>query len=194
MPDAKVKYLIGIDEAGRGPLAGPVAVGAVILLTQIKQRIRDSKQLTAKQRDEWYEWLCEQQKQNKLNFVAVLVSEKVIDKIGINKAIAWGIKQCLIRLKIQNSKAKILLDGGLKASVEFKNQKTIIRGDEKESVIALASIAAKVTRDRKMLTLHKRYPLYNLAQHKGYGTAAHYRALKKHGPCPIHRRSFIKNL
>ena len=202
MVKQEIKYLVGIDEAGRGPLAGPVAVGAVAMSSLpvgrqgsvLDSRVRDSKQLSAKQRDEWYQWLKNQQKQKKLKFAVALVSEKVIDKIGINKPIMLGINRCIIKLKIQSSKAKILLDGGLKAPEEFKNQKTIIKGDEKESVIALASIAAKVTRDRKMLTLHKHYPAYDFARHKGYGTAAHYLALKTHGPCPHHPRTFIKNL
>lgn len=127
-------------------------------------------------------------------FATALVSEQIIDTKGIVPAVRLGIKNCLQRLKLEPGACEIRLDGSLKAPRKFVFQHTIIKGDETEPVIALASIAAKVRRDRQMTRLAKLYPLYDFEIHKGYGTAAHYRALAKHGPCFIHRQTFIKGI
>jgi len=199
------KYVIGIDEAGRGPLAGPVAIGAVAIVSrsnldiQLSRfdlslgRLRNSKKLSPKKREQWYAWLKQQQKNRKFKFAVALVSAKIIDRIGIVQSINLAIKRCLKRLNLKPNQCHILLDGSLRAPQIYKNQKTIIRGDEIKPIIALASIIAKVTRDRKMIRLAKKFPNYNFEQHKGYGTKAHYRALNKHGLLPLHRRSFLKN-
>lgn len=197
------EMIIGIDEAGRGPLAGPVAVGAVIILKLHHTpkfwksnfgnlpKLKDSKKLSEKQREVWFEFLKEEKKQGNLNFAVALVSEKVIDKQGIVKAIKIGISNCLKKLKADPDSVEILLDGSLKAPPEFVNQKTIIKGDESEPIISLASIVAKVTRDRTMVNLAKRYPGYGFEVHKGYGIKAHYKAIKKLGISVIHRKSYL---
>ncbi len=182
-----MKYVVGIDEAGRGPLAGPVAIAAVVMPAGAKSKaskVRDSKKLNYKQREEIYSGL-------KLKFVCSLVGEKIIDKLGIVRAVRIGIKRCLKRLNFAPACCRILLDGSLKAPARYRNQKTIIKGDERVQIIALSSIVAKVRRDRRMIKLSQKYPAYDFHVNKGYGTRAHYRALKKHGPSPIHRRSFL---
>ncbi len=184
-----MKYIVGIDEAGRGPLAGPVSVGIVAMNEKdlLKWgRIKDSKQLREEKREEVFKKL----KNNK--FIVCYGSVKEIDSLGITRAIALAIERGLKNLKI-NVNSTILLDGSLKAPKEFKNQKTIIKGDEKETIIALASIVAKVSRDRLMKKLSKKYPKYELGIHKGYGTKKHISLIKKFGLSALHRRSFCKN-
>lgn len=188
------KLLLGIDEAGRGPLAGPVAVGAVVLLTHTLHfgGLKDSKKLSVLARDAWFAKIKIWQKEKKIRYAVSLVSERIIDKEGIVYAVSLGIKRCLDKLHVSPRMVSILLDGGLKAPRQFQAQRTIIRGDEKMAVIALASICAKVTRDRYMARLSKRYPGYALDVHKGYGTQSHRQAIRKYGPSPIHRRTFLK--
>lgn len=219
----KYKYIIGIDEAGRGPLAGPVAVGAVlfekdkyekfkkdvcgkglplkkfeaerkigrrlVLEEQTHTILKDSKKLSEKKREEWFEKI---KGNKKIRYAVCFISAKQIDKIGISKATENAIKRTLSKLEVKPKKSKILLDGTLKAPKEFKNQKTIIKGDEKEPIISLASIVAKVSRDRYLVKLSEKYPEYSFEKHKGYGTKLHYRMLKKRGICAIHRKSFLK--
>lgn len=183
----KKKYLVGVDEAGRGPIAGPVAIGAVLgSRAKILNKIRDSKRLSAKKRENW-------EKIIKTNFEChcVFISHKTIDKIGISKAVHLGVKKVL--KKIDAKIDLVLLDGALKAPKNYK-QKTIIRGDEKIPLISAASIIAKVARDKKMLAFHKKFPQYCFDRHKGYATKLHYKKLKKHGLCPIHRKSFLTKL
>lgn len=192
-------FLVGVDEAGRGPLAGPVAVGVVVMPISFrsvlkKYRVKDSKKLTENKREGWYKWLYKERRLGKINFATALVSHKIIDKKGIVYAVKLGIRKCLNRLNLRPLRCQILLDGSLKAPAKFKNQTTLIRGDETEPIIALASIAAKVRRDRHMTRLAKKYPKYNLEVHKGYGTKAHYVALKKYGPSVIHRLSFLRGV
>ncbi|MEK9209527.1 MAG: ribonuclease HII [Patescibacteria group bacterium] len=189
------KIIVGIDEVGRGPLAGPITIGAIVMGPLISEKkllknIKDSKKLTAKQREKWFKILKE-------NFECktASINSKTIDKIGIQKAAGLGAARVLQKItghpmsNVRTSDVLILLDGLLKAPRHYK-QKTIIKGDEKIPVISAASIIAKVTRDRKMLYLHKKYPQYGFNQHKGYGTKHHYKMLKKHGSCEIHRKSF----
>lgn len=192
------KYIIGIDEAGRGPLAGPVAVGTVKIKKDFNKKffkgIKDSKKLTEEERGTWFELAKNAQKRKELFFSVSLISNTIIDKHGISKAIKIGINKNLEKLSVSKKESYILLDGSLKAPIEYKNQFTIIKGDEKIPLISLASIVAKVTRDRYMKNLAKKYPKYGFEKHKGYGTEEHRRAIKKHGSISIHRKSFIKSL
>lgn len=194
-----MRTIIGIDEVGRGPIAGPTCVaafrmfGSELQTKNPKLSLRDSKKLTPRQREAWFEEIKILQSEGKCDFAVTMISAKIIDQIGISKAIQNALNQSLLSLN-PNSDSLILLDGSLKAPKEFKNQKTIIKGDEKIPAISFASIVAKVTRDRLMKRLAKKYPVYDFEVHKGYGTRAHYQKLKKHGLSAIHRHSFLKNL
>ncbi len=195
---ARSKYLVGIDEAGRGPLAGPVAVGVVLIeyrelpkLERLFRGVKDSKQLSARQREEWLGKLKEAQAEGILRFASALVGNLQIDNQGIVAAIRLGIKCGLNRLAVSPAESEVLLDGSLRAPANYLNQRTIIRGDESELIIALASIVAKVRRDHYMVALAKKFPQYGFEQHKGYGTAAHYRQIRQHGPTSCHRLSFL---
>jgi len=152
--------------------------------------LKDSKKLSEKQREEWFEIIRAERQRGALDFSVSFVSHIMIDKRGLTWALRIATARSLARLAITPTSA-IFLDGGLSAPDHFKNQRTIIKGDEKISVIALASIVAKVTRDRLMVKLAKKYPQYGFEKHKGYGTKEHYRAISKFGLCPIHRRSFL---
>lgn len=189
--------ILGIDEAGRGPLAGPVAVGVVSIPTVFNKKffkgIKDSKKLSQEERELWFSLATEAKKKGELDFRVALVSEKIIDKHGISYAIRLGIKRCLNRLGV-NKESQVFLDGSLKAPQEFKHQLTVIKGDEKIPVISLASICAKVVRDRKMIKLSKKFPQFSFDINKGYGTKFHLSALKKYGLTELHRQSFLKKL
>jgi len=195
--------MIGIDEVGRGPLAGPLTLGAFAIPKNIKLgwkikglsfEIKDSKKLLVSQREEVIKILYKLQKEKKVLFHTHSVSNKTIDKKGLSFCIKLAIKKTLKKLKIKPTECTVLLDGGLRAPDEYKSQKTIIKGDEKKLAIALASIVAKVKRDNTMRILAIKYPNYGFEIHKGYGTASHYKAIKKHGISPIHRKSFLKNV
>ncbi len=192
-----MNYIVGVDEAGRGPLAGPVSVGVVMVPRDfdfsIFGKLRDSKKLGPKKREEFFALIKKLAKEGKMLFAVSLVSEKIIDTKGISFAIKKGIEQNFKKLKIPKI-SKIYLDGGLKAQVDFKNQETIIKGDEKIPVISLASICAKVTRDLYMVRIAKKYPEYGFEIHKGYGTRKHYQCIREHGTRDVHRKSFCKNL
>lgn len=194
----KPKYTIGIDEVGRGPIAGPVAVGSFVFLDKNARRlfrgVKESKQLTESRREEWFTRISQAKKDGHVDFRVTFQSEKVIDSKGLSFAIRTALITSLEGLLLEPDESLVLLDGGLKAPSYFINQKTIIKGDEKEVVIALASICAKVLRDRKMVLLGKKYPQYKFETHKGYGTKAHYVAIKKSGLLPTHRRSFLKGI
>ena len=181
---------------GRGCLAGPLTVGAILKKGRVNLRgIKDSKKLSAKQREEWLRQIKNQKLKTKnLEIAIASVGAPIIDKIGISASARLAVGRCLRKLKIENYKLKILLDGSLYAPKTYLNQETIIKGDEKIPLIAAASIAAKVWRDGKMLRLAKKFPRYALEIHKGYGTLIHRRAIKKHGLSEIHRRSFCKKL
>lgn len=182
------KYIVGIDEAGRGPLAGPITFAFVSCPSRLRQKvfknIRDSKKLSAKQREEWFKFL---KTHPKLAFGTASVGPKIIDQRGISYVNRLAINRLVRKFKVRPS--KVFLDGGLKAPEEF-TQKTVIKGDEKIPVIAAASVIAKVTRDQKMLRLAKKFPKYGFEIHKGYGTEMHLARLEKHGPSEIHRKSF----
>lgn len=181
------EYICGIDEAGRGPLAGPVVAGAVILdkNTEILY-LNDSKKLSEKKREALFDEIME-----KALAVGVgIVDEKTIDDINILQATYKAMQMAIDNLKV---KPQVLLnDAVIIPDVDIPQEK-IIKGDAKSVSIAAASIIAKVTRDRLMLEYDETYPEYGFGGHKGYGTAAHIAKIKEIGPCPIHRRSFIKN-
>ncbi len=199
-----MKTIIGIDEAGRGPLAGPVAVGVFRLnqnfqpsILQFSKKnklpLRDSKKLSAKQRDEWFAIIKKWKIEERCDYAVVLVSALEIDKNGISKSIKKGIQKCLEKINAKKTD-QIFLDGGLYAPKEFKNQKTVVKGDEKILAISLASITAKVVRDAYLVRLHNKYPMYRFDNHKGYGTKEHYKAIQKYGASKVHRKTFLKNL
>lgn len=196
---------IGIDEAGRGPLAGPVSIGMFatdnkralwILKNLFENNLRDSKKLSEKKREEIYKKLLILKKQNLVYFSVSHTSNKIIDKYGISYAINLGINKSLNNLHSfygrKKSVMSIKLDGLLKAPREYAKQETIIKGDEKNIYIACASIVAKVSRDRLMCRLALKYPEYSFEIHKGYGTLLHTRLIAKYGLSKIHRASFCK--
>lgn len=179
------KNIAGVDEAGRGPLAGPVVVAAVVMpLDELIDGVNDSKKLSAKKRDTLYELIM----QKALRVKTSVISHEIIDDINILNATKRGMTECLDGL--EQTDAALIDAVKLQASVSTLS---IIHGDALSYSIAAASIIAKVTRDRLMLEYDRQYPQYNFAKHKGYGTAEHIKLLKEYGPCPIHRRSFIKN-
>ncbi|MFA7216874.1 MAG: ribonuclease HII [Candidatus Paceibacterota bacterium] len=190
--------IVGIDEVGRGPLAGPVTV--CVASCDFKDYLRfkkdknlpafgkDSKKLTPILRQKYFKYL----KKLSIDFSVVSVSNKIIDKKGISFSIKKAINEGLKKQKLNPKKCKILLDGGLYAPSEFLFQKTIIKGDEKEKIISWASIIAKVSRDNFMVKMHKKYPEYMFDRHKGYGTKIHKGVILKYGLSPIHRKSFCR--
>lgn len=188
--------MIGIDEAGRGALAGPVAVGAVLVPHDFDwdliPGVGDSKSIAPKKREAIYKRACELEREGSLTYAVALVPHKIIDTRGITFSVRKGIERCLIQLEPKPKHTFVKLDGLLKAPVHFKNQKTIIKGDVTEKEIGLASIMAKVTRDRYMVRATKRYPGYAFEVHKGYGTELHRENLVKNGLSVIHRTTYCK--
>jgi len=191
-----VKYCIGIDEVGRGPLAGPVAVCALCLPIKFKDKrfakFKDSKKLSADQREKWLLLIEEERKKGNIKYAVSFESNTIIDKKGIVFAIKNALKKSINKISSKPNDCLVLLDGGLKAPSEFLKQETIIKGDEKELAIALASIVAKVARDKIMVNLAKTYPQYGFEKHKGYGTAFHGKMICKNGLSKIHRQSFCR--
>lgn len=186
--------LIGVDEAGRGPLAGPVAVGVVAVPQDFDIRgifpgVADSKVLSEKKREEIYTVLERLHGEGVLSYTVVFASAKVIDMQGITAAVRDSVYKGVRQLAPDAQRVLVQLDGLLNAP-EGYNQQTIIRGDATEPVISLASIAAKVSRDRLMKSLAQQFPEYGFEQHKGYGTAAHRAAIAKFGLCEAHRKSY----
>jgi len=178
------KLVAGVDEAGRGPLAGPVSVAAVILPHDLYlPKLNDSKKLSPQVRDELFDEIREKA----VAIGTALVDAQTIDRINIYQATINGMYEAIFALKPEPQ--DVLID-----AVELQNlpmpSLSIIKGDAKSASIAAASIIAKVTRDRLMDEYDKQYPQYGFARHKGYGTAEHIAALREYGPCPIHRRSF----
>jgi ribonuclease HII len=179
------KVVVGLDEVGRGPLAGPVVACAVFIKPNSKillKGINDSKKLSEKQRENFYNILTNHKD---IKWGIGMVSEKVIDKINILEATKLAMKKAVKNLNADF----LILDGNFKINIDIP-QKSVIKGDQKVMSVAMASIIAKVTRDRLMKKMHKKYPQYGFEKHKGYGTALHINNLKKFGPCKIHRRSF----
>ena len=178
----------GVDEAGRGPLAGPVCAAAVILpVGLVIDGLNDSKKLTDKKRRELYDVIT----QNAVSYGITMASEREIDEINILQATFLAMQRALDKLEVRPGLA--LIDGN-RAKDFGLPVRTIVKGDSLSASIAAASILAKVTRDRLMEELDEAYPQYGFAVHKGYGTKRHYEALREYGPCPIHRRTFLKKL
>lgn len=193
---SKTTWQIGIDEAGRGPLAGPLSVGVVMASGEALLDLNlttDSKGLSASKREEWYQKILAQKEKGNLFFACSLITNQQIDQLGLTASWQLGIKEALVGLPLKTTD-QIFLDGGLKAPANYLNQQTIIGGDKKVRVISLASIVAKVTRDRELVKLAKKYPQYGFEIHKGYATLDHYLALLQYGPCPVHRQSFLNFL
>lgn len=189
------KLLIGVDEAGRGPLAGPVAVGVVAVPRRfdfkLLKGVRDSKQMSELGREIWFERLRALEAEQKLRYIVVFSSATTIDEFGITRAVRRAVHRGVRHVAPEPAGARILLDGLLTAPREYE-QETIVGGDDSEPLIALASVAAKVRRDRLMRRHALRYPQYGFEAHKGYGTKAHREALMKHGLCDIHRGTYCK--
>lgn len=195
-------WVIGVDEVGRGPLAGPVMVGVVAVPADFDwvrlPGVTDSKKLSEKKREAIYEKAKELQSAGKLFFAVAGESAAVIDELGIvlaiKQATVQGLAEVQSAAKLLPDEVRVLLDGGLVAPPEYVHQETIVKGDAKESVIGLASVVAKVMRDRLMVEMEAEYPGYGLSVHKGYGTAAHCAAVRRLGLSTIHRVSFCRNL
>jgi ribonuclease HII len=195
------KFLVGIDEVGRGPVAGPVYVCAFLceastvdeLVMNAKLPLRDSKKLTSKMRDKWFTYLKQLAREKKIRYVMTKASNREIDDKGISVCIRAAVDNCLEKLALDISETKVFLDGGLKAHEKF-HQETLIKGDENIPVISLASIVAKVSRDAEMDELAKVHDKYVWEKNKGYGIKAHMDAIKKYGTTPLHRVSFLKSL
>jgi len=192
------RVIIGVDEAGRGPLAGPVAVGVVAIsprlnLGRMFSGLDDSKKLSAKKREEIYvEAVC-RARAGELSFCVRLTGSTYIDTYGITRAVRRGVWSGIRSLAPEPAGAKVFLDGLLHAPPEYR-QETIIGGDALVPVISLASIVAKVRRDRLMERLALLYPEYFFERHKGYGTKKHFAAINKFGLCDIHRRTYCGNI
>ena len=223
MAHPKIQFVVGIDEVGRGCLAGPVTVVAVAAPAnlkfkikkflpahayrqaggrQVKLPLRDSKKLTARQREAWFEYI---KAQPKILRARANVYPKTIDRINISQAANLAATRAMKRLLANGQKglanrATVLLDGGLYLNVKSLlasgytlNPHTVIRGDEKFNSVKLASIVAKVNRDKIMKRNHGKFPQYGFDEHVGYGTKKHIAAIKKHGICRLHRLTFVKN-
>lgn len=184
--------IAGVDEAGRGPLAGPVVAAAVIFpcdwiadgLPRALWGLNDSKQLSPEERDEYYIKLTSRAE---IRFAIAWSDHLLIDEINILQATFRAMNSALAQLNPQP--AHVLVDGSQISSVLWP-QTAVVDGDAKSYSIAAASVLAKVTRDRMMIEFHEQWPAYGFAEHKGYGTEKHLAALAQHGPCPLHRRSF----
>jgi len=183
-----IKCIAGVDEAGCGPLAGPVVAAAVVFPTDYYHPgIKDSKKLSAVRREEMYTEIID----HVLAYGVGVVHHREIDRLNIRQATFKAMRMALGNLKI---KPDYILFDGYELPESLFQQEAIINGDSHSFTIAGASIVAKVTRDRLMLEYHQKYPQYGFRQHKGYGTAFHREMLKKYGPCPIHRRTFLKRI
>ncbi len=182
------KFIAGVDEAGRGPLAGPVCVASVIMpldKNSIIEGVNDSKKLTEKKREKLFDQIVNKA----FAFSVEFIDEKIIDEINILNATKKGMINAINNLSV---KPDVVLIDAVKLDVNVKTE-SIIKGDALSYSIACASILAKVSRDRLMLEMDNKYPNYNFKKHKGYGTKEHIANLKKFGACEIHRQTFIKN-
>ena len=186
--NSNIEYICGIDEAGRGPLAGPVVVASVIMpRDSMIEGVNDSKKVSEKKREEIYQKIVEEA----ISYGVGIIDQDKIDEINILNATKLGLTTSIKELKV---KPNIILVDALKGintlGIPYES---IIKGDAKTYSIAAASIIAKVTRDRIMRQWDEIYSMYGFEKHKGYGTAAHIQAIKEYGLCPIHRKSFTKN-
>ena len=182
------EYICGIDEAGRGPLAGPVVVAGVIMpKDSMIEGVNDSKKVSEKKREKLYDVILEEA----LSYSVAIIGQDVIDEINILNATKQGVTKVVEELDVKPN--LILVDALTHINTKGIPYDSIIKGDAKCYNIAAASIIAKVTRDRIMREWDEIYPQYGFINHKGYGTAKHIEAIKEYGPCPIHRKTFIKN-
>ncbi len=184
--DSGFKCVCGIDEAGRGPLAGPVFAAAVVLPVDCEiPGLNDSKKLTEKKREALFEVIIEKA----VAYSVASASEKEIDEINILNATYLAMNRAFDGLSVKPDMA--LIDGNREPGVDAM-QKTVVKGDSKSRSIAAASILAKVSRDRYMLEIAKLYPQYEFQKHKGYGTKLHYERIREHGISDVHRKTFLK--
>ena len=183
-----VSPVCGVDEAGRGPLAGPVCAAAVILPVGLELRgLNDSKKLTEKKREELFDII----RSEAVAYGIAFASVEEIEELNILNATYLAMNRAIEQLSV--APALALIDGNRNAGIRFPSR-TVVGGDGKCADIAAASILAKVTRDRLMLEMAEKYPAYHFEKHKGYGTALHYAALREYGPSPIHRMSFLRKM
>jgi ribonuclease HII len=186
--DSGITVICGVDEAGRGPLAGPVCAAACILPRGLEiEGLNDSKKLTEKRRDALYDVIKEKAVAYGIAFATV----EEIEELNILGATYLAMNRAIEQLSVTPELA--LIDGNRNAGIQVNSQ-PVVKGDSKCADIAAASILAKVTRDRYMLELDKEYPAYGFAKHKGYGTKDHYAAIREHGMSPAHRPSFLKKM
>lgn len=183
------QIICGIDEAGRGPLAGPVCAACVVLPKgEVIEGVNDSKKLSEKKREALYDVI----KELALDYSIAFASEKEIDEINILQATFLAMRRAFEGLtKVKPDIA--LIDGNAKPGLDI-TERTVVKGDAKSANISAASILAKVTRDRYMLEMAEKYPQYQFEKHKGYGTKLHYEMIEKYGICEIHRKSFLKKI
>ncbi len=196
--------ILGIDEVGKGPLGGPVSVCVVACEYKIYRKLKnskylpvvgkDSKKLKPEERNKFDKILKSFSKEGKIFYAVTHIGNKTIDSQGIVFAIKKAMSSSLKKLGFDAKNCRVLLDGNLKAPDEFLDQQTIIKGDEKEKIIAWASILAKVSRDKLMCQLSKKFPVYGFDSHKGYGTKGHRSLIELHGISELHRRTFCRNL
>ena len=183
-----VHILCGVDEAGRGPLAGPVCAAAVILPRgTVIDGLNDSKKLSEKKREQLFDVICD----TAVSYAIAFATVEEIEELNILHAAQLAMNRAIDELDPIPDLA--IIDGNQAGDIRFPHE-TVVKGDASCISIAAASILAKVTRDRFMLDMAQQYPLYHFEKHKGYGTKDHYSALREFGPCPIHRPSFLKNL
>ncbi len=187
--NAGYKLVCGIDEAGRGPLAGPVYAAVVILPLGLSiEGLNDSKKISEKKREQLFDVICEKA----VDYSIGIATEQEIDEINILNATFLAMHRAVEGLKTKPDYA--LIDGNQYPKIPFVMEETVVKGDAKSMSIAAASILAKVSRDRFMMEKAKEYPQYQFEKHKGYGTKLHYEMLKEYGPSPIHRMTFLKKL
>ena len=194
-----IKSIAGIDEAGRGPLAGPVVVACVVMpKDSMIEGVNDSKKVSEKKREKLYEEITKEA----IGYGVGIISQEEIDRINILNATKEGLTIAIKEMEkdLKDKKREfdkpdiILVDALTKINTDHIPYRSIIKGDAKSYSIAAASIIAKVTRDRIMRQWAEVYPMYGFEKHKGYGTSAHIAAIKEYGLCPLHRRSFVKNI
>lgn len=186
--NSSIRFIAGVDEAGRGPLAGPVIAAAVIFSSDVFiKEVNDSKKLSEKKRDELFPLIIDKA----LCFAYDIVSNKTIDEINILNASLLAMKNSVESLKI---KPDLVLIDGNKTFDSAVNKRAIVKGDSKSFSIAAASIIAKVLRDKIMIDLHEEYPAYNWSKNKGYPTREHIAAIKEKGTTPFHRKSFLSKI
>ncbi len=185
----KIKYIAGIDEAGRGPLAGPLTAAAVILPVEwFLENLAESKRLSARRREKYFSFIIREA----LSYAVVSVCPRTIDRLNIFRATYMAMKRAVHCLSIVPD--MLLIDGPHRLDIPLR-QASVVHGDRQSAAIASASILAKVHRDRLMMKLDKKYPQYGFARHKGYPTKDHLKNLRLYGPSPVHRKSFspVKN-